>query len=129
MPELHKEDDVVDSFEAYQKSLILRFTDYNLHKPDQDILESICLLDQNRQQNIKLQQCKLIAGIADFLQINVRYNLDCRKRQILFDFKINNMAPFLIQDLSIDFESNLSLISQPYPETSTSLFIKDLPPR
>jgi len=39
------------------------------------------------------------------------------------------MASFLLSDLSIDFESNLSLISQPYPETSTSLFIKDLPPR
>ena len=45
MVEMNKEDDVVDSFEAYQKSLILRFTDYNLDKPDQDILESICLLD------------------------------------------------------------------------------------
>ena len=70
------------------------------------MLENLCLFTQIPQQNIRLQPSKLISGISDILNIQVKYTVDSKKRQILFNFRIINMSPFLIEDISIDFESN-----------------------
>lgn len=40
------------------------------------------------------------------LQIYVRYALDCKKKQIQFNFKIINMTLFMIENISIDLETN-----------------------
>jgi len=80
-------------------------------------------------KNIKLQESKLITGIADMLQIYVRYALDCKKKQIQFNFKIINMTLFMIENVSIDLEANQSMSAVPYPITSKSLFIKSMSTR
>lgn len=41
---------------------------------------SQCLLYTQRLQNIRLDQPKLITGIADMLQVYSRYALDIKKR-------------------------------------------------
>ena len=87
------------------------------------------MFDDTVQKNLKLAKSELITGIADMFQVYVKYTLNSKKRQILFNFKIINMTPFLIENINIDIERNLSLISKPYPETSKSFFIKSLSTR
>ena len=49
--------------------------------------------------------------------------------QILFNFKIINMTSFMLEDILIDFESNLSMFAKPYPSTSRCFHIKSLSTR
>lgn len=78
---------------------------------------------------MKLGNNVLITGISDMLQIYFRYTLDCKKRQIMFNFKIMNMSPFSMDDIVIDFERNLSLFAKPFPQTSKTCTIKSLSTR
>lgn len=59
----------------------------------------------------------------------MRYALDCKKKQIQFNFKIINMTLFMIENVSIDLETNQSMSAVPYPITSKSLFIKSMSTR
>lgn len=116
-----------DSFRAYQRMLALKMQDTSYLQTN--ITENICMFDSTEQQNLKMAKSQLITGIADMFQVYVKYALNSKKRQVLFSFKIINMTPFLIENINIDIERNLSFISKPYPETSKSFFIKSLSTR
>lgn len=109
--------------------LTIKMADSQYSSGLNNILENICLFNPTSHQSIKLCKSQLITGIADLLQIYVRYTLDQNKRQILFNFRIINMTPFAIDDISIDFERNLSMVAMPYPETSKHIHIPQLSTR
>lgn len=100
---------------------------YNLNTlKNENLLEKVCLLDSTPKSSVKLSKSKLINGINDFIHVYMKYSLDCKKKQILFNFKFINMASFLVEEISVYLESNLSMYAMPYPDTSNSLYIKSL---
>jgi len=69
-----------------------------------------------REPSFSELEGRLITGISDIVQVYMRYCLSQSDRQILFNFKIFNMTPFLLENILIDFEGNLAAL--PYPDTS-----------
>ena len=61
---------------------------------------------------------QLITGIADFVQIHMRYSFSPALNLVVFNFKVINITKFLLEQLSLELQTSLNIKVKPFPNQS-----------
>lgn len=71
----------------------------------------------------------MISGIADFVQVSMRYTVMQQAQIIVFHFKILNITKFLLEDLVFELEVSQNIKVKPYSQESNCFKLKSLSTR
>lgn len=70
--------------------------------------------DPPPQLHYLFKEPKLITGIADFVQIYMRYTTHPVTGVVIFHFKVINITKFLLEQLTINLEASENVKPEPF---------------
>lgn len=71
----------------------------------------------------------LLTGIADFVQVLMRYTVEPRSKLIVFNFKVINITKFLLENLLVELEVSPNVQVKPFSAESNVFKIKQISTR